>query len=64
MPRRQAQDLIRSLGGQVVSSVSKNTDFVLAGQKAGSKLTKAQKLGVAIMSENEFLELVEDSHSQ
>ena len=52
--RKQAGELIESLGGEIVSSVSKKTDYVLAGEKAGSKLTKAQDLGVTILSEEEF----------
>ena len=42
------------MGGRVSSSVSKNTDFVLAGEAAGSKLTKAQDLGVTIIVEDEY----------
>ena len=42
------------MGGKVSSSVSKNTDFVLAGESAGSKLTKAQDLGVTIIDEDEY----------
>ncbi len=56
--RKQAADIIESLGGEVVSSVSKATDYVLAGESAGSKLTKAQSLGVTVISEFEFEELM------
>jgi DNA ligase (NAD+) len=52
--RQQAEGLIEALGGEVASSVSKATDYVLAGISAGSKLTKAQALGVAVISEAEF----------
>lgn len=52
--RKQAGELIESLGGEIVSSVSKKTDYVLAGEKAGSKLTKAQDLGITILSEEDF----------
>lgn len=52
--RQQAQELIEQQGGSVSSSVSKKTDFVLAGEKAGSKLKKAQDLGVAVITEAEF----------
>lgn len=52
--REQAGKIIESLGGEVVSSVSKKTDFVLAGENAGSKLEKAKALNVKIISEEEF----------
>lgn len=50
IPRNEVQDLIRQAGGQVVSSVSKNTSVVVAGDKAGSKLEKAEKLGIDVWS--------------
>jgi DNA ligase (NAD+) len=49
---------IRDAGGKVTSSVSKNTDFVLAGKEPGSKLDKAQKLGVKVIGEKEFEEML------
>jgi len=52
--REEIQDKIATLGGRVASSVSKKTDFVLAGEVAGSKLDKATKLGVKVMGEEEF----------
>jgi len=52
--REQASEIIMREGGKVSSSVSKNTDFVLAGEEAGSKLEKAEKLGVKIIGEDEF----------
>ncbi len=52
--RQQAQDLIRSLGGKPTSSVSGKTDLVIAGEKAGSKLAKAEQLGIDILDEEEF----------
>ncbi len=55
MKRDEAADKIAGLGGKTASSVSKNTDFVIAGESAGSKLEKAQKLGVGIMDEDEFI---------
>jgi DNA ligase (NAD+) len=54
MTRDEAKMKIRSLGGAVASSVSKETDFVLAGDNAGSKLDKARELGISILSEDEF----------
>jgi len=56
--RKQASEIIERLGGEVASSVSKTTDFVLAGESAGSKLAKAQALGVRIISEAEFDEMI------
>jgi len=56
--RNEASDLIEKFGGKTSSSVSKKTDYVLAGEEAGSKLTKAQDLGVTIISETEFEEMV------
>jgi len=57
MTREEASAKIESLGGKVSVSVSGNTDFVLAGEEAGSKLDKAQKLGVKVITEKEFLEM-------
>ena len=54
MTREEATARIESLGGRVSASVSKKTDFVLAGMAAGSKLNKAQQLGVQILDEGEF----------
>ena len=56
--RDEASDLIEKYGGKVSSSVSKKTSYVLAGEEAGSKLTKAQSLGVTIISESEFTEMI------
>lgn len=59
--RKKATDLIKQLGGNVVSSVSKNTDYVIAGEKAGSKLTKAQELDIEVMNEESFLNLYNET---
>ncbi len=58
MTRKEASDLIEKYGGKTASSVSKKTGYVLAGEEAGSKLTKAQQLGVPILTENDFMELI------
>ena len=61
MSRDEAAAIIRDAGGNVTSSVSKNTNFLLAGEEAGSKLDKAKELGVKVISEAEFLKLVGSS---
>ena len=58
LTRKEAEDIIEKFGGKTSSSVSKKTDYVLAGEEAGSKLTKAQSLGVTIISENEFKQMI------
>ena len=56
--RNEASSIIEKFGGKTSSSVSKKTDYVLAGEDAGSKLTKAQSLGVKILTEEEFEKLI------
>lgn len=56
--RDEASKIIENYGGKTSSSVSKKTDYVLAGEEAGSKLTKAESLGIKIISEQEFKEMV------
>ena len=56
--RSQIEGLIKELGGQVAGSVSKKTDYLVAGEDAGSKLADAQELGVPVVSEQEFAELI------
>jgi len=58
MTREEAQEKVRELGGNVSSSVSKETDFVVAGEEPGSKYDKAKKLGVKIINEKEFLSML------
>jgi DNA ligase (NAD+) len=55
MGRKEAQDLIKSLGGKPTGSVSKKTDLVVAGESPGSKFDKAQSLGIETIDEAEFL---------
>ena len=58
MTRDEASEIIKERGGKVSGSVSKKTSYVLAGEEAGSKLTKAKELGITIIDEKEFLEMV------
>lgn len=57
--RNEAGEIIEKFGGKTASSVSKKTSFVLAGEDAGSKLVKAQSLGITIIDENEFNEMIQ-----
>jgi DNA ligase (NAD+) len=59
MSRGEAGDCVRELGGKVAGSVSKNTDYVVVGDDAGSKLKRATQLGVEILEENDFLKLID-----
>ncbi len=58
LKREEAKELIENAGGKVSSSVSKKTDYVLAGEEAGSKLDKAKELGVKVISEDELREML------
>ncbi len=60
LSRNEAKQLIEKHGGKTASSVSKNTDFVLAGESAGSKLTKAQDLGITVLDEDAFLKMINE----
>lgn len=61
MGRSKASEIIQSLGGKASGSVSKKTSYVIAGANAGSKLTKAESLGVKIITEQEFLAMVKEN---
>ena len=61
LPREEARSIVERLGGKVVSSVSKKTDYVVAGEEAGSKFELALKLGVKIINEAEFREMVKEA---
>ena len=58
LKRAEASKLIESFGGKTSSSVSKKTSFVLAGEEAGSKLDKANSLGIEIITEEQFMEMI------
>lgn len=62
--RDEATKIIEDLGGKASGSVSKKTDYVVYGEAAGSKLTKAESLGIKLLTEDEFLELIKDYYGQ
>ena len=59
LKRNDAKEMIEKRGGKATSSVSKSTSFVLAGEEAGSKLTKANDLGIKVIDEEKFLQLID-----
>ena len=58
---KEAEEAITALGGKASGSVSKKTSYVVAGEAAGSKLTKARSLGVAVLTETEFMTMLEEN---
>lgn len=62
--REDAKEKIQNLGGKVTGSVSKKTDIVVAGEDAGSKLTKAQNLGIEVWDEKQMIQAIEESHNE
>ena len=56
--RQEAQEIIEGFGGKASSSVSKKTTYVVAGENAGSKLKKANDLGITVLTEEDFLEMI------
>jgi DNA ligase (NAD+) len=61
IPRSQAEAMVKAQGGRAASSVSKSTDFVIVGEEPGSKYEKARKLGVTILTEDEFRRMIEQT---
>jgi DNA ligase (NAD+) len=59
--REQAEALVRELGGKAASSVSRQTSYVVVGESPGSKYQKALQLGVPVLTEAEFLQMVEQA---
>ena len=58
LKRNEAEALVLQQGGQIAGTINKNLNYLVVGEKAGSKLEKAQKLGIKILTEQEFVELV------
>lgn len=58
MSREESKEKIVLLGGEVLSAISKNTDYLVLGENPGSKYDKARKLGVKILKEEEFLKMI------
>ena len=63
LSRKEAEALIKEAGGKVSGSVSKKTDYVVAGEEAGSKLTRARELGIRVLSEEDLLQMIKESEA-
>ena len=63
LSRSEAGAIIKEAGGKVSGSVSKKTDYVVAGEEAGSKLTRARELGIRILSEDDLLQMIKESEA-
>ena len=61
LKRDRAKEMIENMGGKCAGSVSKKTNYVVAGEEAGSKLTRAQELGITILTEEELLKMIEEA---
>ncbi len=61
--RKEGQQLVEAQGGRASGSVSKKTDYIVAGPGAGSKLVKAEQLGITVLNEEDFLQLIQQDHS-
>jgi DNA ligase (NAD+) len=59
MTREEAKRMVEARGGLVVNQISRQVDYLVTGEKPGSKLEKAKAMGIAVMKENEFLKLVQ-----
>ena len=61
--RKEINDLIEALGGKAAGSVSKKTSYVVAGENAGNKLQKAAELGIPVLTEQEFKQMIENENT-
>ena len=64
LKRNEAEELVLQLGGNIASTINKNLDYLIVGDKAGSKLEKAKNLGIKILNEKEFMELIYEKNTK